>query len=62
MITQRFENFKFGTYDTVQTFYRCSWCKEETNVVEWHIHIGQDGQSVYNCPVCAIKHVVLKGE
>ena len=62
MITQRFENFKFGSCDTVQTFYTCDWCKEETNAVEWHVSIIQDKRSVYTCPVCAVKHVTFKGE
>lgn len=52
MITQRFENFKLGHYDTVQTFLTCSKCKGETNAVEWHIRVVRLGRYVYTCPMC----------
>ena len=61
MITQRFENFKFGSYDTVQTFYTCDWCKEETNAVEWYVSIAPEVGSVYTCPVCQVKHSWFRG-
>ena len=59
MITQRFENFKFGSYDTVQAFYTCDWCKEETNAVEWHIRSVRVGCYVYTCPVCKVEASLL---
>ena len=56
MITERIENFKLGAYDTVQTFYTCDACKEETNAVEWYISVIPYQVSIYTCPLCKAKH------
>lgn len=60
MITRRQEIYKLGTYGTVQVFFYCDWCKEETNAVEWFIKIFPKTDSIYTCPVCGVKHIIIK--
>lgn len=60
MITRRQEIYKLGAYDTVQVFFYCDWCKEETNAVEWSIKIVPKTGSVYTCPVCEVLHSIIK--
>lgn len=60
MITRRQEIFKFGQFDTVQVFFHCDWCKEETNVVEWFIKTVPKTDSIYTCPICSVKHITIK--
>lgn len=59
MIYTRQENIKFGTYDTVQTFYTCDHCKNETNGVEWFTRITPAQATEVECPVCKTNHVSL---
>ena len=60
MITKRQEIFKSGTYYTVQVLFYCDWCKEETNALEWSIKIDPKLDSIYTCPICAVKHKIVK--
>lgn len=61
MITERRVSRNLGWFDTVQTYYTCSECKVETNVVLWFISIKAGNYPVqYTCPNCGSVHEVEK--
>lgn len=61
MIYERLVRSDLGWFGTVQTYYTCSECKVETNVVLWFISIKAGNYPIeYTCPNCGSIHEVEK--
>ena len=57
-ISRRSEHHNFGKFETTQTYYTCSACNVETNLLEWFIRQVPKQEIAYTCPNCKTEHIL----